>query len=114
MQLRASERIVEQDADAVEAFLESLPTNLTARQTWSPDLTPANEGFTIPAKVNYVAKGANLFDLGYEAGTTQVYRSPGAALFEVDGVSRQIAEESLALAAAKLPIKTRFVARLGE
>ena len=39
---------------------------------------------------------------------------PGRILFEVDGVSRAIAEESLALAAAKLPIKTRFVARLGE
>jgi large subunit ribosomal protein L16 len=39
---------------------------------------------------------------------------PGRVLFEVDGVSRQVAEEALALAAAKLPIKTRFVARLGE
>jgi large subunit ribosomal protein L16 len=39
---------------------------------------------------------------------------PGRIIFEVDGVSRQIAEEALALAAAKLPIKTRFVARLGE
>src|SRR5712672_1904494 len=39
---------------------------------------------------------------------------PGRVLFEVDGVSRQIAEEALALAAAKLPIKTRLVARLGE
>ena len=39
---------------------------------------------------------------------------PGRILFEVDGVSRQTAEEALSLAAAKLPIKTRFVARLGE
>ena len=39
---------------------------------------------------------------------------PGRILFEVDGVSRQVAEEAMALAAAKLPIKTRFVARLGE
>jgi large subunit ribosomal protein L16 len=39
---------------------------------------------------------------------------PGRILFEVDGVSRQVAEEALALAATKLPIKTRFVARLGE
>ena len=39
---------------------------------------------------------------------------PGRVLFEVDGVSRAAAEEALALAAAKLPIKTRFVARLGE
>src|SRR6187399_1908753 len=38
---------------------------------------------------------------------------PGRILFEIDGVSRQVAEEALALAAAKLPIKTRFVARVG-
>ena len=39
---------------------------------------------------------------------------PGRIIFEVDGVSREVAKEALALAAAKLPIKTRFVARLGE
>jgi large subunit ribosomal protein L16 len=39
---------------------------------------------------------------------------PGRILFEVEGVSRRTAEEALSLAAAKLPIKTRFVARLGE
>jgi large subunit ribosomal protein L16 len=32
----------------------------------------------------------------------------------VDGIPRAVAEESLRLAAAKLPIKCRFVARLGE
>ena len=39
---------------------------------------------------------------------------PGRIMFEVDGVSREIAQEAMTLAAAKLPIKTRFVARLGE
>ena len=39
---------------------------------------------------------------------------PGRIMFEVDGVSREIAQEAFILAAAKLPIKTRFVARLGE
>jgi large subunit ribosomal protein L16 len=39
---------------------------------------------------------------------------PGRIMFEVDGVSKVIAREALELAAAKLPIKTRFVARLGE
>jgi large subunit ribosomal protein L16 len=39
---------------------------------------------------------------------------PGRIIFEIEGVSRRTAEEALALAAAKLPIKTRFVARLGE
>jgi large subunit ribosomal protein L16 len=39
---------------------------------------------------------------------------PGRIMFEIDGVSREIAEEAMRLGAAKLPIKTRFVARLGE
>jgi large subunit ribosomal protein L16 len=39
---------------------------------------------------------------------------PGRVLFEVDGVSVQVAKEALALAAAKLPIKTRFIARIAE
>ena len=39
---------------------------------------------------------------------------PGRILFEVDGVTAQVAREALALAAAKLPIKTRFVQRIAE
>jgi large subunit ribosomal protein L16 len=39
---------------------------------------------------------------------------PGRILFEIDGVTVQVAKESLALAAAKLPIKTRFVERISE
>ena len=39
---------------------------------------------------------------------------PGRILFEIDGVSIDVAKEALALAAAKLPIKTRFVERISE
>ena len=39
---------------------------------------------------------------------------PGRIMFEVDGIPLQIAKEALQLAAAKLPIKTRFVARIAE
>jgi large subunit ribosomal protein L16 len=39
---------------------------------------------------------------------------PGRVLFEVDGVPVEIAREALGLAAAKLPIKTRFVQRIAE
>ena len=39
---------------------------------------------------------------------------PGRILFEIDGVPVEVAKESLALAAAKLPIKTRFVERISE
>jgi len=38
---------------------------------------------------------------------------PGRIMFEVDGVPRELAARAFELAAAKLPIKTRFVARLG-
>ena len=38
---------------------------------------------------------------------------PGRILFELEGVSGVIAKEALALGAAKLPIKTRFVSRVG-
>ena len=34
---------------------------------------------------------------------------PGRILFEMDGVSREIAEEAMRLAAHKLPIKTKFI-----
>ena len=36
---------------------------------------------------------------------------PARMLFEVDGVTEQMAREAFALAAAKLPVQTRFVIR---
>jgi large subunit ribosomal protein L16 len=39
---------------------------------------------------------------------------PGRIIFEIDGVSEALAREALGLAAAKLPIKTRFVARIAS
>ena len=38
---------------------------------------------------------------------------PGRVLFELDGVPRQLAIEAFGLAAAKLPVSTRFITRLG-
>jgi large subunit ribosomal protein L16 len=38
---------------------------------------------------------------------------PGRIMFEIDGVSRALAEEAFTLASAKLPMATRFVARPG-
>jgi large subunit ribosomal protein L16 len=39
---------------------------------------------------------------------------PGRIMFELDGVSKELASEAFTLASAKLPIKTRMVSRLGE
>jgi large subunit ribosomal protein L16 len=38
----------------------------------------------------------------------------GRILFEIDGVNPQVAREAFELGAAKLPIKTKFIARVGE
>jgi len=40
--------------------------------------------------------------------------APGRIMFEVDGVPAELAKRAFELAAAKLPIKVRFVTRLGE
>jgi large subunit ribosomal protein L16 len=39
---------------------------------------------------------------------------PGRIMFELDGVPKNVAQEAFDLAAAKLPINTRFVQRLSE
>src|SRR5450432_455698 len=38
--------------------------------------------------------------------------APGRIMFEIDGVPVDVAREALNLAAAKLPIKTRFIQRI--
>ena len=39
---------------------------------------------------------------------------PGRIMFEIDGVSRDIALRAFELAAAKLPVQSKFVTRLGK
>jgi large subunit ribosomal protein L16 len=38
---------------------------------------------------------------------------PGRIMFELDGVSEELAREAMALAASKLPVATKFVKRVG-
>src|ERR1700761_1658510 len=40
--------------------------------------------------------------------------APGRIMFEIDGVPPDLAREAMRLAAAKLPIKTRFIQRIVE
>ncbi len=55
--------------------------------------------------------------MGKGKGTPELWVvrvKPGRILFEVDGIPIELAKEALALAAAKLPIKTRFIHRIAE
>jgi Zn-dependent M16 (insulinase) family peptidase len=57
----------------VTEFLDALPSLPFQRKLWSPDSVPDFEGMTLPAQVNYVGKGVNLYDLGYRYhGSTHV------------------------------------------
>ncbi len=46
-------------------FLDSLPQSDGITDEWSPSQVPGFEGMTIPAHVNYVGKGVNLYKGGY-------------------------------------------------
>lgn len=48
------------------AFLATLPAGAPAAADWQPVMATGAEGLTLPAQVNYVGKGANLYQLGYQ------------------------------------------------
>ena len=55
--------------------------------------------------------------MGSGKGTPEYWAArvkPGRIMFELDGVPFDVAKQAFALAAAKLPIKTKFVTRIGE
>lgn len=57
----------------VTEFLDALPSLPFQRKRWSPDSVAVFEGMTLPAQVNYVGKGVNLYDMGYRYhGSTHV------------------------------------------
>ena len=50
----------------VQALIQALPATESERPSWLHQPLAANEGLTIPAQVNYVGKGADLYELGYQ------------------------------------------------
>lgn len=50
----------------ISSFVQRIPEKAHPLQTWQPVFPAQGEGFAVPAKVNYVGKGANLHDLGYQ------------------------------------------------
>ena len=64
-----------------------------------------------------VSKKPTEVRMGSGKGTPELWVArvaPGRIMFEIDGVTDETAVEALTLGAAKLPIKTRIVKRLGE
>jgi large subunit ribosomal protein L16 len=64
----------------------------------------------VTKKPTEVRMGKGKGSVEYWAGKVK----PGRIMFELDGVSEDVAREALRLAAMKLPIKTRFVQRISE
>ena len=61
----------------------------------------------ITAKPAEVRMGKGKGNLEFWAAVVR----PGRIMFEIDGVDEKVARASLALAAGKLPIKTKFIVR---
>ena len=51
---------------ALETFLAAMPSRDISVHKWAPELSIDNEGLTIPAKVNYVGKAADIYRLGHK------------------------------------------------
>ncbi len=64
----------------------------------------------VTAKPAEVRMGSGKGSVEYWAARVK----PGRILFEIDGVDEKTAREAFERAAAKLPIKTKFVSRLAE
>ena len=47
-------------------FIGRLPAGTFEPAGWNLDALPRHEGLSFPAQVNYVGKGANIYDLGYK------------------------------------------------
>ncbi|MEZ4870293.1 MAG: insulinase family protein [Caldilineaceae bacterium] len=50
----------------LQGFLDLLPARPQQAAAWRPTYDLTNEGLLVPAQVNYVGKGANLYALGYQ------------------------------------------------
>src|ERR1700754_2070457 len=64
-----------------------------------------------------VSKKPTEVRMGKGKGTPEFWAcrvKPGRIMFELDGVNEETAREALRLGAAKLPIRTRFVARIAD
>jgi large subunit ribosomal protein L16 len=64
-----------------------------------------------------VSKKPTEVRMGKGKGTPELWVcrvKPGRILFEIDGISADIAREALRLGAAKLPVRTRFVQRTAD
>ncbi len=61
----ADDAAIEALKPQLAAFLSGLPEGRAGGSGWGFVPRAANEGLTFPGQVNYVAKGANLIDLGF-------------------------------------------------
>ncbi len=64
-----------------------------------------------------VSKKPTEVRMGKGKGTPEFWAArikPGRIMFEIDGISEELAREALRLGAAKLPIRTRFIQRIAD
>ncbi|MEN8242953.1 MAG: peptidase M16, partial [Chloroflexota bacterium] len=56
----------EQIRKQLSSFVEHIPVKNNPAESWAPAAQSGGEGFVVPAQVNYVGKGANISEMGYQ------------------------------------------------
>ena len=78
-----------------------------SRQAWRQDLDPC-----FPAEIGDQEARRNAYGEGKGSPEEWVaVVKPGMVMYEMEGVTRDVAKEAFRLAAHKLPIATKFLAR---
>jgi len=87
-------------------IINGIKNNVRAGRVWIrifPDLP-------VSAKPTEVRMGKGKGSIDYWAARVK----PGRVMFEIDGVSEEVAREALRLGGRKLSVKTRFVQRIAD
>jgi len=63
--LTADEHDLVSCAGIVDEFIDALPSSPAVYQSWRDSIPPLHEALTAPSQINYVGKGASMYDLGY-------------------------------------------------
>lgn len=63
--LTADRQLLQAAEPFVRDLSEALPDTVCAQIEWKKRFTASNEALIVPAQVNYVGKGCNIYDLGY-------------------------------------------------
>lgn len=66
LNVTANTTVWQEARSQLKTLLETIPNQARALHAWQFESFPKHEGLSVPTQVNFVGKGANLYELGYQ------------------------------------------------